>query len=846
MNFDFKKQGVHVLALILFLGTAVVYFIPQFQGKKINQGDIIQYRGMSQELKNHKEQYGETTLWTNAMFGGMPTYQINTIQEGNQLRYLKTVFSLGIPSPTGTFLIAMIAFYILMIAIGVNPWLSIIGAIAFGFTTNNVILYEAGHVTKLRTIAFFPLVALGLFQAFRGRYLLGGLVFALGLGLDLMSNHVQMTYYLFLTFPVWAIAEFIIAQRKGELPGFFKAVGALTIGGLLAIGSVAANYWSTYEYSKDTMRGKPILESSEAPNNSNSSEVDGLAWDYAMQWSAGTIDLAAAFIPGVAGGSSAEPTSRNSAFGQEMTRTGFRLPEEFDAPLYWGALPFTSGPSYFGALIFLFFAIGLILVKGPVKWWLGLGVLLTFILAMGKNMEFINRLLFDYFPLFNKFRTPNSVLSITAFLVPVLAALGLQKIVSGEASKEEVLRSIKIGGGVLAAVALFYAFLGASFYDFSTPSDAARLNQMLGGQGNQQMVAALQGALVETRQDLMRADAIRSLIFVALSAGLVYFFVQGKIKQAVLLGGLGLLTLIDIMGVNLRYLNSDDFVAARNYDQNFAARPVDTQILQDTDLSFRVMDLTAGNPFESSSASYYHKSIGGYHAAKLQRYQDMISRYLSQGNQAVIDMMNTKYFITPGQDGQAVAQQNPGAMGNAWFVDTIRIVNTNNAEIDAVGQINLRTTAAVHQEFSDYLQGLDPDGQGTISLTDYRANRLTYQTNTASEQLAVFSEVWYGPDKGWKVTIDGKPADHIRANYILRAMKVPAGQHEIVFEFSPSRYYTGVWISRISSLLIILGLLGLAYLWYRDQPKTVAADPAPTAKPAPPKKKTVKKKRKKK
>ncbi|MCB0570197.1 MAG: hypothetical protein KDC66_10555 [Phaeodactylibacter sp.] len=821
MNAIIRKAIPHFAAIAVFLLACAIYFSPQLQGKVPDQSDIIQYRGMSQEVREYYEQSGERSLWTNAMFGGMPTYQINTVSAGNNLKLLDRIGTLGIAPPIGRFFIAMLSFYVLMVVLGVNPWLSVIGAVAFGLTTNNLILYETGHETKLKAIAYLPLATAGLLLTFRKQYLFGGILFALGLGLDIMANHVQMTYYFFLTLLVFGVAQVIFEARKGEYLHLAKSVGVLAIGGLMAVGAAASNLWITYEYSKDTMRGEPILETKGDP--SNSSETSGLAWDYAMQWSNGAIDLFASFIPGVAGGGSQEPVGARSAVVQDLRGKGARIPDDFVAPLYWGGLPFTSGPIYFGAIMTFLFLIGLTLVKGPVKWWLALGTLLTLMLSMGKNLEWFNKLFFDYVPLYNKFRTPNSVLSVTAFLVPTLGILALHKIVAGKVDKKEALRSLYIAGGVAGAICLYFAILGPSFYDFTNPGDA-----------RYQQAGYDLGAIMADRKALMRSDAWRTLLLVLLSGGLIWAYLQNKLKLPILLAGIGLLVLFDQWTVGRRYLGKDFFVEPAKYQANFQPRPVDEQILQDKDPDYRVFDVTE-NPFTSTRASFFHKSLGGYHAAKLQRYQDLIDRHLSKNNQQVFDMLNTRYFIVNGQDGAPAVRRNNGALGNAWFIDTIRFVNSADEEIDALEDFTPGKEAIINKEFESYISGFIPNGQGAITLTEYKPNYLAYQSESDSEQFAVFSEIWYGPNKGWQAYIDGQPADHIRVNYVLRGMRIPAGKHTVEFKFDPLSFERGKLASQLFSSIILLGLIGFigykGYRLYQNPPEEPA--PAPRTPSAP-------------
>ncbi len=819
MNNFITKQFPHIAAVLLFLALSAAYFSPQLSGKVVQQGDIIQYLGMSQEVRTFEQQTGERSLWTNAMFGGMPTYQINTVRDGNHLTLIDRLATLSIPEPIGRFFAAMLGFYILMVCLGVNPWLGLAGAVAFGFSTNNLILFEAGHITKVNTISYFPFVAAGVLLAFRQQYAWGGLLFALGVGLNILSNHVQMTYYFFLTLLIFGVAQLIYSIRQGELIPFAKAAAVLIVGGLVGIASAASNLLVTYEYSRDTMRGKPILE---AQADAGSSAVEGLAWDYAMQWSNGTLDLFASFIPGVVGGGSQEPLSAESATAKDLRARGANpaMLRDLKLPLYWGELPFTSGPAYFGATIIFFFLLGLIVVKGPVKWWLALGTLLTFLLSMGKNLEWFNEPFFNYFPLYNKFRTPNSILSVTAFLLPALGILGLHEVFRSDTPHKKMQVAVYLTTGIAGAIALFFWLIGPSMFDFNSPGDA-RLTQ----------AGFNLDTIIADRKALMRGDAFRSLVLVLLCAGLVWAYTQKWLQRTVVIAGIGVLVLFDLWSVGKRYLNENSFVNKTNIEANFRPRQVDELILKDRELGYRVLDLTT-NTFNSSAASYFHRSIGGYHAAKLQRYQDIIDRHLSKNNERVLNMLNTRYYIVPGQNQQPDVELNMGALGAAWFVAATRMVPTPDAEINALNDFNPESEAIIHQEFSTYLSGfkLQKDSLGTIKLSDYKPNHLTYTYEAQSEQLVVFSEIWYGPNKGWQAYIDGQPTEHIRANYILRAMRVPAGKHSIEFRFDPPTFRRGKLISNIFSSLLLLGLLGMAvYGGYQTMQQMKNQVPQPQA-----------------
>ena len=808
-----NKVLPHIAAGLIFLAIATIYFLPQLEGRQISQSDILQYKGMSQESRDYYERTGKKTLWTNAMFGGMPTYQINSISEGNQLKTVDKVLRLfdGSDKAIGRFFLAMIGFYILMVLLGVNSWLGVVGAIAFGLSVNNLILYEAGQMTKLKSITYLPLIVVGMLLTFRKQYLWGGLLFALGLGLNIYVNHVQMTYYFFLTLLIFGVAQLVHSIRNNEIPHFLKASGVILLATGIALGTAASNLWVTYEYSKDTMRGEPILVSDKKDGEvKSSSETAGLEWNYAMQWSNGYIDFFASFIPGVAGGGSNEPVSRNSALAKDPRWSQILQANGMRFSLYWGKLPFTSGPIYFGIVPFLLFVIGLVLVKGPVKWWLGLGSLLVMAFSMGNTLDSFNRFFFDYVPLFNKFRAPNSALSVVVFLVPLLGFLALSQILKRrEITKADVRRSLLIGGGITGVLLLFFLLLGPSMWSFSSPGDVRWEQNGLNIQ-----------PLIDTRKAMMRGDAFYALILAGIAWGLMWFYNQEKIKKSYVILGVGLLVLIDVFSIGSRYVWYDDFQSPNRVSQTIQPRPADQQIMKDPALSYRVYD-GLQSFHQSSRASNFHQSIGGYHAAKLQRYQDIIDRHIMVGNQKVLDMLNTKYFILPSQDQStpARAQQNPNALGNAWFVRNIRTVASANAEIDALNDFTPATDVIIHQEFGGYTDGLeytDSLSSGSINLTAYEPNHLIYESNTTKDRLAVFSEVWYGPDKGWQAYIDGEPVEHIRANYVLRAMKIPSGQHKIEFKFDPKTYQTGVTVSWIFSSLLLLVLLGaLGYSGYQ-------------------------------
>lgn len=799
MKFDIKSTLPHIISIVCLVLVCIVYFLPQFQGKELVQSDIISYRGAAAESKKFTEKTGETALWSTSMFGGMPTYQTDAPQKNNLVKHIERVMGLGIPRPAGYFIFGMIGFYLLMVCMGISPWISLIGALLFGLSTNHMVLYDTGHMSKVRSIMSSPMIIAGVLLVFRKKYLLGGAIFGLFLGLNIYVNHLQMTYYLAMVLAMLTVLEVIQMVKNGDLTHVWKSLLVLGLGAALALGSSASRVMTTLEYAPETVRGNSVLKTGESR-----SADGGMDWDRAMAWSNGTIDLLPAWIPYAAGGGTVIKLDKDSAFAKGLNRRN-----GVEAPLYHGDLGSTSGPAYFGAVALFLFLFGAFSVKGKMKWWLVAGVLLTVMLSMGKNFPVVNRLIFDYFPLFNKFRTPNSVLSVTTIFIPILGMLGLYKFTISENKDKTFQKPLLLAMAFTAFFAGVLAVISPMLIDFVHPTDARRIPD-----------PSLVEALVEDRMSMFRSSALRSALMIMIAFGAMWFYMKEKISSLIMLlivGGIGTL---DLFQVDRPYLGPDKFVASRNLNQFEAPRKVDEQILADKDPHFRVHDTTV-NPWASATGAFHHKLIGGYHPAKLQRYDDLIQGQIGIGNMAVFNMLNAKYFIIAPDGGQPVVQRNPAAMGNAWFVSEISKVETPDDEFAKLNGFDPAVTAIVHNEFDGYLNGLTPQKNGSIDLTNYTPNSISYKTNSSSEQLAVFSEIWYGPDLGWQAYLDGNPVDHIRANYALRAMKIPAGSHEVVFEFKPSTYYTGETIGLISSLLLIIAALVVLFLYFRSEDKSL-------------------------
>ncbi|MCZ2099984.1 MAG: YfhO family protein [Chitinophagales bacterium] len=781
MKPDSKALAPYLLPIIVIILANIIYFLPQFQGKVVKQGDIIQHIGMSKEATDYRAKTGEEALWTNSMFGGMPTYQISARQQNNLLQYVEKTGQLFIPRPAGYFIFGMLGFYLLLLLLGVNPWLSLLGSLLFGFSTNNFILFEAGHNSKVMAIMTSAPVIAGVLLIFKEKYLLGAGVFGIALGLNIAANHPQMTFYLAICLGILVLIHLVNSIKEKKIASFAKGMAIMAGLAILSLGASASKLWTTYEYTKYTMRGGQIIEN-DAQSTTQTDKKGGLEWDYAMQWSNGFGDVLAAYIPKVVGGGSGEWLDGSSTLGKAV---GQRQPFQFGT--YFGSLPFTSGPVYYGVIAFLLFVLGLFVVKGEIKWWILSVVLITTLISLGKNFAGFNKFFFDYFPMMNKFRAPSSILSITAIFIPILGVLGLSEIIKNK-DKSPYVKPLFISSGILAGIAAVIWLAGPSLFNLSTPMD--------------DQYPQIKDAVLEQRASMMTSSAFRSLFFILLAAGMIYAFIKEKLSTTVLVASLTILGLFDLFQVGKDYLDKKDFVSKTTYKSEFQPRDVDTQILQDKDPNFRVLDATI-NTFNSASSSYFHKTIGGYSAVKMQRYQDLIDHQISQNNMAVFNMLNTKYFIGKGADNNPNVQRNPAALGNAWFVNTIIPVNSAREEMEAMNDFDPAGDVIVHKEFSDYVNGLQLTKSGSIVLKSYSPNKLEYESDTNGDQFAVFSEIYYGPNTGWQAYVDGNPVDHIRVDYLLRGMKVPSGKHSIVFEFKPSSYYVGEQISLASSGLLL-------------------------------------------
>lgn len=801
-SFNFKRDVLpHAIAVAIFLILTAVYFSPVlFQDKGLAQHDILQFKGGAKEIQDYRERTGEEALWTNSMFGGMPAYLIQTHFPGDWSGYIHKVLTFNLPALAGNIFITLVCAYILLVAMGMSSWLAIIGAVAFSFTSYNLIILEAGHNTKSLTIAYIPMVLAGLIYALRKNLWVGAALFAVGLTMNLHFNHLQMTYYMLLLVLVFAVVEIVYAVKHGTFAELIKRGLVLLVAAILAVGVNFGRLYTTAEYSEYSIRGKSELT---APN-SGDAVGGGLDREYAFNWSYGVGETITLLIPDFYGGSSSAPLGTDSETYQAFLNMGAPPAQaeqlvQQGLPMYWGPQPMTSGPVYVGAIVCFLFILGLFIVDRRWTSWLVAGTILSIVLAWGKNFEAFNYFMFDYFPLYNKFRAVSSALVIAQITIPFLAILALWKLINERSQMKDLDKKLLISGGITAGVcALVWLFAGTA--SFMSAAD-------------QQLVQAQFpiDAIRADRESMMRSDAFRSLVFIVLAAALLYFYVKGKLSATVAMAGVGVLVLVDLWSVDKRYLNEGDF-ERQVVETHFQPTPADQLILQDTTLSYRVLYLP--NPFNDARTSYYHQSVGGYHGAKLRRYQDLIDRHISQNNLEVLRMLNTKYAIT-GNPQQPV-QRVPEPLGNAWFVEEVKQVTSPDEEIEALTMFDAGVTAVVDvSKFPQEREYFTTTG-ADIRLVSYEPNELKYTYSSPQEGVVVFSEIYY--PAGWQAYLDGEPVEHFRANYVLRAMQVPAGQHTIEFKFAPQSYYTGNTVSLISSVLLLLVVVAALYYSAKKQP----------------------------
>lgn len=823
---NLRSLTPHLVALLLFIFIAFAYFLPVIEGKELVAHDTDSWRSMAQETIEYNKSHDDVTLWTNSMFGGMPNYQISMVQPNNVLQYVEKVI-MSFPRPVSNVFLYLICFYILLLSFGLKPWQAIAGAIGFTFASYNFIVIAAGHNSKAITIAYVAPLIGAVFLAFREKRFLGAVLTAFFLSLAIRANHIQILYYTLIILFFFAIVEFIFSIREKKFPDFLKSAGVLIIAAIIAVGMNATSLLTTYEYSHYTMRGK-----SNGLTADTQSSQHGLNKEYITQWSYGVDETLTLLIPDFMGGASTGKLSLKSETAGHLKNLG--VPDGqikqivTQLPLYRGTQPGTSGPVYLGAIVIFLFVLSFFVVDKKLKWWLVPMIILTMMLSWGKNFMPLTDFFIDYVPMYNKFRAVSMTLFATGFGIALLAFMAMKEVYEGNISKEKLTKSITVSALITGGVCLVFALVPSLAGSFVSPQDAQF-------QGD---YAFLKDTLPPDRQSLLRSDAFRSLVFIILGAFVLWSFVKGFLKKNVSIALLAFFILIDLFPVAKRYLNDDNFESKRP-TQLVQKTPADEAILQDKS-QFRILDATV-DIFNDATPSYFHKNIGGYHAAKLRRYQELINMQLTGeigklfgafgsattaesitpvfDSLRVMNMLNMKYVI---YNKQAPPLVNPYHNGNAWFVNNIRIAQDANEEMKLLGEIDTRHELVIDKSLASALPSkVTPDSTAKISLKSYAPNHLIYSVDTKTDQVAVFSEIYY--DKGWKATIDGKEVPYTRVNYLLRAMPLKAGSYDVEFRFAPGSYSTGNLLALISSVLLIIGLATYLFLFFRKK-KSGAAE----------------------
>jgi hypothetical protein len=808
MSFSFKRLLPHLLVLIGFVVLSLAYFSPVLQGKKIFQSDIMHYIGMAEQQKEFAKTTGEETYWTNSAFGGMPTYQLGAKYPHNYIKKLDLSLRF-LPRPADYLFLYFLGFYILLLALKVDFKLAALGALAFGFSTYLIIILGVGHNAKAHAIAYMPMVLAGIILTFRKHYILGFLLTTVALGLEIVANHFQMTYYLLLLVIVLGLVYLIDAYKKKLLPHFFKSAGLLSIAAILAVGLNATNILATQEYVKESTRGQSELTIN--VDGSPKEATSGLSKDYITEYSYGLAETFNLFIPKFMGGGNSEDIGKDSDTYKTYVTMGASPIEALDlsrnAPMYWGDQPIVEAPAYVGAVIIFLFVLGLFLVKGRLKWWLVGGTVLSLLLSYGKNLGFLTDFFIDYVPLYDKFRAVSSIQVLLELCIPVLGIFALVRLFNDFEKEDEKLKALKFSVMITAGLCIVFLLFKSTFFDFESFRD-------------QGIPEPLIDALIKDRKALFNADTIRTLILVLLSAGTIYLFLKKKLSEVLVVVVFGVLILFDQVIINKSYVNNDDFVSAISVDKPYQPNAADKEILKDKG-HYRVLDMSSDGQRRPGRAAYFHNSLFGYHAAKLGRYNELMEFHIYNNNMNVLNMLNTKYIIAEDQ-GQIFPYDNPDALGNAWFVSKLIKVGSANEEIKALDSLDTKKKAIYSKvNFLENEAIVKPnqrvlpssfivDSSATINLKEFKPNYLKYESTNPNQGFVVFSEIYYS--NGWNAYLDGSLVPHQRINYVLRGMEVPSGNHTIEFKFEPQVVKTGNSIALASSALLgILVLLAMAY-----------------------------------
>lgn len=842
----FSKWFPHIAAFVIFSLVGIAYFFPALKGMVLSQSDITQFLGTVHEIVTFRAKYHTEPLWTNSVFGGMPAYPMSTEYPSNLIRFIWLALLKFIPFPCSIFFLYCMGFYILLLVLDINPWVAIVGSLAYGFSSYFFIILAVGHNSKANAIAFMAPVLAGVILAFKGKRLQGAVLTALALALELYSDHPQITYYLFMMVLIYGAIEFFRALRVKLLPAYFKTVAVLGVAAFIAIGTDITSLWLTYDYGKYSTRGKSDL------TLNGESKTAGLTVNYATQWSYGIPETFAFLIPNYQGGG-------DKALGADKDAMK-NVPEEYRENVgnfnqYWGDQPGTSGPVYVGAIICFFAFLGLFIIKGPLKWFVFFSTILSVMLSWGSNFLSLTDFFFQYFPGYNKFRSVSMILVMAELAIPLLAVLAMDKILKDKKFLEEKM-PVLFGKRQMSGRNIFFASLivvgGFTVFAFIIPTTFTsmqktdevnqKLQEIQEGSGQQlpsgeikqyrEAIEQMMPYVIQVRTKVFTADAARSSIFILLAALLAWLYMKKIIDWKWFTAVLGIFIIADMFPLDKRYLGDDNFKTKRPTSEEFQPSEADLQILKDTTLDYRVLNTTV-RPDMDGITSYYHKSLGGYSGAKMKRYDELMTYQVERemreiyhalsGQPAylsVLNMLNTKYAIVEVKGGEKVAAPIPGALGNAWFVDNCRKVDNADSEMVALYNFQPANTAIVDKRFSSYLKinTFQPhDSTAVIKMTSYEPNDLNYVSHSTTERLAVFSEIYY-PD-GWHAYIDDQPAEYIQVDYLLRGMIIPAGNHKIEFKFHPYQYFVGEKISLASSLILLGGCFGFLYMQFRKKPE---------------------------
>ncbi len=801
---NFKKSVPFLIAIISFIVISLAYFSPVLEGKELFQNDIAHFRGMSKEVQEFRAEHNKEPYWTDRAFGGMPTYQLSTYYPNDYIKKIDSILRF-LPRPADYLFLYFLGFFVLLSVLKIDWKLAIIGSLAFGFSTYLIIILGVGHNAKAHAIAYMPMVLAGILLVFQKKYLLGFVLTAFAMALEINASHPQMTYYLLFMILIFGIVYVFNAYQNKEFASYFKKIGILFVAVTLAVGVNATSLLATKEYADQSTRSKSELTIN--PDGTEKEQTSGLTKEYITQYSYGILETFDLFIPRFMGGGNYENLGKDSHIYEFVKEKGGRkqaLSFAENAPMYWGKQPIVAAPAYIGAIMIFLFVLGIFLVKGNLKKWLVAATIFSILLSWGKNLDFLTNLFIDYVPLYNKFRAVSSIQVIAELAIPLLGILALKEFFQKEISSKEKYDALKKSVIIVGGLALIFTVAGTSLFSFEALGDARYEN----------MAPGFSEILRADRKTIFFQDSLRSLLLVVGIACVFWLFLEKKINKNIVLGVFFVLILFDMVGVAKRYVNNDDFISAKKLENPYPLTEIDIEIKKDKS-HYRVLNFTVGSPMVDGSTSFYHNSIGGYHAAKPRRYQELYDYQIAKNNIGVLNMLNTKYFIFPDDNNRANVQLNDEANGNVWFIENIKFVNNADKEIKALDSLDTKRIGIVNTVFKNELQNFEfqKDSTANIQLIKYQANELTYESNSDVDQLAVFSEMYY--KNGWNAYVDDELTPHFRVNYVLRAMVIPKGKHTIIYKFEPQVIKTGNKISLVSYAFLILIPLG----WYFKEKK---------------------------